>query len=96
VPSRPANIINLSLAGGPFSQLEQDLFDDIRAAGIIAVAAAGNEASNVPRFPAAYEGVISVSAVDQQRRVAPYSNFGNLVDVAAPGGDNSVDLNDDG
>lgn len=96
VPSRPANIINLSLAGGPFSQLEQDLFDDIRAAGIIAVAAAGNEASNVPSFPAAYEGVISVSAVDQQRRLAPYSNFGNLVDVAAPGGDNSVDLNGDG
>lgn len=96
VPAQPADIINLSLGGGPFSQASQDLYDDVRDAGVLVVAAAGNEASRVPSFPAAYTGVISVSAVDQQRRLAPYSNFGNLIDVAAPGGDNSVDLNGDG
>lgn len=96
VPAQTADVINLSLGGGPFSQTSQDLYNDVRAAGVLVVAAAGNEASRAPSFPAAYAGVISVSAVDQQRRLAPYSNFGNLIDVAAPGGDNSVDLNGDG
>ncbi|MFK7976206.1 MAG: S8 family serine peptidase [Halioglobus sp.] len=96
VPAQAADIINLSLAGGGFSQASQDLYNAARAAGVTVVAAAGNEASRELSYPASYSGVISVSAVDQQRRLAPYSNFGNLIDVAAPGGDNSVDLNGDG
>ncbi len=96
VPAQTASIINLSLGGGPFLQSSQDLYDTVRAAGIVMVAASGNEGSLVPSFPAGYEGVLSVSAVDSQRRLAPYSNFGNLVDLAAPGGDSSVDINGDG
>jgi serine protease len=96
VPSQPAQIINLSLGGAPFSPATQELFNQVRAAGIVVVAAAGNEASSAPSYPAAYDGVISVSAVDAQRRLTAYSNTGPTVDVAAPGGDNSVDLNGDG
>ena len=96
VPAQRADIINLSLGGGPFSQTTQALFDEVRAAGVMVVAAAGNEASNVPSYPASYSGVISVSAVDAQRRAAPYSNFGSFIDIAAPGGDNGVDITGDG
>ncbi len=96
IPGRPADIINLSLGGGGFSQADQDLFDQVRAAGVLVVAAAGNEASTLPAYPASYEGVISVSAVDVQQRLARYSNSGAFIDIAAPGGDNSVDLNGDG
>jgi len=96
LPSQPADIINMSLGGGPFSQSSQDLIDTVREAGVVVVAAAGNEASSVPSFPAAYNGVISVSAVNSQRRITSYSNFGNLIDVAAPGGDSSLDINGDG
>lgn len=96
VPQKKADIINLSLGGAPFSQRTQDIFNQVRAAGVIVVAAAGNQASSVPSYPASYEGVISVSAVDAQRRLAGYSNVGRHIDVAAPGGDNSVDLNGDG
>ena len=96
VPAEPAQIINLSLGGAPFSQASQELFNQVRAAGILVVAAAGNEASSAPSYPASYDGVISVSAVDAQRRLTAYSNIGPRVDVAAPGGDNSVDLNGDG
>ncbi len=96
VPARPASIINLSLGGAPFSQATQSLFDAVRAAGVAVVAAAGNQASTAPFYPASYNGVISVSAVDTQRRLAPYSSTGPSIDVAAPGGDNSVDLNGDG
>jgi len=96
VPEQRADIINLSLGGGGFSQAEQALFDEVRSVGVIVVAAAGNDASQVASYPASYQGVISVSAVDIQRRRAPYSNFGSQVDIAAPGGDNGGDLNGDG
>jgi serine protease len=95
-PAQRADIINMSLGGAPFNQTTQDLFDEVRAAGVIVVAAAGNEASNLPSYPASYSGVISVSAVDAQRRAAPYSNFGSFIDIAAPGGDNGVDITGDG
>ncbi len=96
VPPQRADIINLSLGGSPFSQSTQNLFNEVRAAGVIVVAAAGNEATGTLSYPASFEGVISVSAVDSQRRAAPYSNFGSRIDIAAPGGDNGDDLNGDG
>jgi serine protease len=95
VPTQPADVINLSLTGGGFSQLAQDVFSEARAAGAVVVAAAGNEATNAPAFPASYDGVISVSAVDLNQRRALYSNYGATVDLAAPGGDTSVDRNGD-
>jgi hypothetical protein len=85
VPLQAADIINLSLGGGPFSQASQDLFDQVRAAGVMVVAAAGNEASPLPAYPASYSGVISVSAVDAQRRLAPYSNTGGQIEVDTGG-----------
>jgi len=96
VPQRPADIINLSLGGEPFIASSQALYRELREAGVMVVAAAGNEASAAPGYPASYEGVLSVSAVDAQRRLTSYSNTGAMIDLAAPGGDNSEDLNGDG
>ncbi len=96
VPSAPADIINLSLGGAPFSQATQALLEEVRAAGVMVVAAAGNEATAAPGYPASYDGVISVSAVDAQRRLTSYSNTGTRIDLAAPGGNSGVDLNGDG
>lgn len=96
LPTQRADIINLSLGGGSFSNDAQAVFNAARDAGVIVVAAAGNSASNVPSYPASYAGVVSVAAVDMNRNPAPYSNFGPAVDVAAPGGDTSVDRNGDG
>lgn len=96
VPARPADIINLSLGSETSSAVEQDVFNAVRARGVIVVAAAGNRASNIKTYPAAYEGVFSVSAVDYSSNLAYYSNYGDTIDVAAPGGNNTVDLNADG
>lgn len=96
LPSRRADIANLSLGGGGGSLAEQNAYAAVRAAGVIIVAAAGNENSGSPSYPAAYDGVISVSATDYLNQRAPYSNFGGSIDLAAPGGDVSVDLNGDG
>ncbi len=95
IPTNPAHIMNLSLGGGGYSQTEQDLFTQVRNAGVIVVAAAGNSSSSLPLYPASYDGVISVSAVDIDKNFASsYSNFGTLIDVAAPGGDLATNNND--
>jgi serine protease len=95
--STPARIVNMSLGGVGFSQTFQDLITDLRNnEGMIFVAAAGNEATLQPVYPASYAGVISVSAVGPTKTRAPYSNFGFTIDVAAPGGDMDRDVNVDG
>ncbi len=97
VPTRTADVINLSLGGEGFVQAEADLMRHITEdLGIIVVAAAGNSNTSAPCYPAAYAGVVSVSAVDFDGDRAPYSNFGNTIDLAAPGGDTTADLNSDG
>ncbi len=96
VPPRRADILNLSLGGPGFNQASQNLLAQARNAGVIVIAAAGNDTTNVPKYPAAYEGVLSVSAVDLRKGLAYYSSFGSTIDVAAPGGDDVSDLDGDG
>lgn len=96
LPERPADVINLSLGAPTFSAAEQAVIDELRAEGVIVVAAAGNENSDVASYPAAYGGVVSVSATTITDEPAYYSNRGATIDVAAPGGDTSTDYNGDG
>jgi serine protease len=95
-PAQKADIINLSLSGNTYSFLEQDVYNRVRAEGVIVVAAAGNGGTSQPMYPAAYDGVVAVGAVDINEKHVGYSNFGPYVDLVAPGGDLSVDLNGDG
>jgi len=91
-----ADIVNLSLGGLPYIQSLQDAINVGTARGAIYVAAAGNAASNTPSYPAAFNNVLGVSAVDGAGVLSSYSNFGSWVDLAAPGGDASRDGNADG
>jgi len=94
-PPRRADIINLSLGSDFYSETEQATLNEVRAAGVFVVASAGNGASDVPSYPAAYDGVLSVAASTISGTQAPYSNFGATIDLAAPGGDFSTDLDND-
>lgn len=96
VPSNKAAVINLSLGGFQASQAEESAMNSARGEGVIVVAAAGNEGSTVKNYPAGYTNVVAVSAVDMVKQIAPYSNYGTWIDVAAPGGDMSYDRNGDG
>ncbi|MBN7798211.1 S8 family peptidase [Parahaliea mediterranea] len=96
VPARRADVINLSLGGAGSSQALRNAIARARERGVIVVAAAGNENSSQPSYPAAYPGVISVGAVGPDGVRAPYSNFGATLDLVAPGGDMGVDLDGDG
>ncbi len=95
-PAQRADIINLSLGSEFSSQSEQATINEIINAGVIVVASAGNSSSSLPSYPAAYDGVISVSATTISNTLASYSNTGSTIDVAAPGGSTSTDLNGDG
>jgi serine protease len=86
----PARVINLSLGGdlGEPCPDEINIFADLAAAGIITVAAAGNENVDAETsFPASCDGVITVGATGPLGERAPYSNFGTVIDIMAPGGD---------
>ena len=96
VPAQRADVINLSLGGASNSTTPPEAFVLARQAGVIIVAAAGNEASNQLSYPASLDGVVSVSAVGIDKNIAPYSNYGGTVDLAAPGGDTTTDLDNDG
>lgn len=85
------HVMSNSWGGGGYTQSLHDAIDEARKAGILFVAAAGNESNNNddrPTYPAGYalENVISVAAVDNQDKIASFSNFGlRSVHVAAPG-----------
>lgn len=92
------NVINLSLGGlGPSTALKKAI-DAAWAGGKgqLIVAAAGNQGTDEPTYPAAYDNVIGVGAVDGGGVRASYSNVGESVAVVAPGGDASRDANQDG
>lgn len=78
-------IINLSL-GGPYdSSVIRDAVSYAQGHGALVVAAAGNDNTSAPFYPAAYPGVIGVSATDSNNQRASFSNYGSYVDIAAPG-----------
>ena len=82
-----ADVINLSLGGPSSSSLLTSAVDHARSLGVTVIAAAGNENTSAPAYPAAIPGVIGVSAVDETKRRAWFSNYGSYVDIAAPGVD---------
>lgn len=89
--SKGAKIINASYRYHVFSMADRDAIADANAAGVLFVAAAGNNGTNndlTPLYPASYDlpNIISVAASDQNDQRAAFSNFGaTSVDVAAPG-----------
>ena len=78
-------IINLSLAG-PNDPLIEQAIARLSKKGTIFVAAAGNDGPTAPpNYPAAYEPVIAVTAVNKKLRNYRHANRGNHIDLAAPG-----------
>ncbi|BEU05176.1 hypothetical protein OAG1_39760 [Agarivorans sp. OAG1] len=96
VPSQTADVINMSLGGSGYDSAFDSVTQQAIASGVIVVAAAGNESTSQFSYPAAFANVIGVSAVDAAKDLTSYSNYGSYIDVAAPGGDGSADLNGDG
>ncbi len=88
----PAKVINMSLGGGgACDTTSQNAINSARSRGTTVVVAAGNENQNASNSnPANCAGVIAVAAVGPTGGRASYSNYGTVVDVAAPGGNMST------
>jgi hypothetical protein len=82
---RGAQVINVSLGGYGDSAVLEQAIGYASQHGAVVVAAAGNEAYTQLAIPAAYEGVISVGAVDANDRQAYFSNSGQGLQMSAPG-----------
>jgi thermitase len=81
-----AKVINLSLGFAASSRIVEHAVNYAWGQGVVVVAAAGNDNTDKPSYPAAYKNVISVAATDQMDNKASFSNYGKI-DVAAPGVD---------
>lgn len=99
----PADVINMSLGGFGESEVMNDAVASAVAEGAIVVVAAGNDDVDATEFtPANTPDAITVAShgnTGPQRptpRKASYSNFGARIDVAAPGGEQADDEDNDG
>ena len=87
----PADVINLSLGGsGACGASYQNAFNELNAAGVVSVVAAGNSGVNASGArPANCDGVITVAATSKTGDQSYYTNYGAVIEIAAPGGEQS-------
>lgn len=78
-------VINLSLSGPQDSSLLHDAIQVAVQSGKLVVVAAGNYSSSSMTYPAAYPEVVAVAALSQTNTLASFSNYGDWVDISAPG-----------
>ena len=78
-------IVNMSLGGPTKNRTEQRAFSRAYDAGVLSIAAAGNDGNTRHSYPASYDSVISVAAVDSALVVADFSQQTSQVELAAPG-----------
>jgi thermitase len=80
-----ANILSLSWGGYGESTLINEAVKYAYDHGALVIAAAGNDANECKHYPAAYEEVVAVTATNEGDNPASFTNFGDWVEVAAPG-----------
>ncbi|MCM1042531.1 MAG: S8 family serine peptidase [Bacteroides sp.] len=85
--SHGAKVISLSWGNTAVSETDRAIIQSCIDSNIIVVAAAGNEGlKDSPLYPAYLPGVISVASVDNNRQISSFSNNGEWVCIASPGG----------
>lgn len=80
-----AKIINLSLGGTAKTQVVADAIDYAADQGVLVIAAAGNIRTDAPFYPAALDTVVAVSATRDDDTRWSLSNYGEWIDISAPG-----------
>jgi serine protease len=98
-----ANVISMSLGGSFKNRTEETAFNNAYSKGVLNVAAAGNSGNSQHSYPASYNNVVSVGAVDSNKQIASFSQYNNQVELSAPGvavlstvsshSDNSITVN---
>jgi RHS repeat-associated protein len=79
------DVVVMSFAGSDNSQALKEATKLANENGILLIAAAGNDGINQVSYPAQYDSVIAVGAVDGYNQWAPFSNTGEQLELVAPG-----------
>jgi serine protease len=82
-----ADVINLSLGGGGYTSTMKNAVSYATDNGALVIAAAGNSGSSSVSYPAAYSECVAISAVDSNEQLASFSQYGDKVELCAPGVD---------
>ena len=82
-----ARVINMSLGSGENSKASKQIYERIAEEGVLVIGASGNGGTDDLLYPASYEDVISVSAVNVTMQRANFSQYNSEVDITAPGED---------
>lgn len=80
-----ADVINMSWGSYSYSATAQNIINAAYNKGIVLVAAAGNDSTTNPTYPAAYNNVIAIASAKKKDEKAKTSNYGSYIDVVSPG-----------
>ncbi len=80
-----ADVISCSWGGGDRSDWAESVVQDAWERDIIVVGAAGNDGVSDPIYPGGYDNVVAVGATDSNDHKVGFSNYGEWVDISAPG-----------
>lgn len=90
--TQPVQVVNMSTGGPVRSRVMEDEVEKAFAKGLVLVAASGNRGKQEFTYPAAFDNVIAVGAMDDQDRPASFSTYGQYLSIVAPGS-NILSLN---
>ncbi|MBZ9610584.1 S8 family serine peptidase [Rheinheimera maricola] len=80
-----AKVVNMSLGGGSSNQTENNAMASFYNGGMLLVAAAGNGGNTSLSYPASYDAVVSVAAVNSSGSLASFSQRNSQVEISGPG-----------
>lgn len=80
-----ARVINMSFGTSQPSSALNDAISEAQNAGVVLVAAAGNDGRDIAQYPAACAGVLAIASVESNDRKSSYSNYGTYIAAVAPG-----------
>jgi len=80
-----AKVVNMSLGGAGSSNTEKNALQAAADAGVLLIAASGNDGNTTLSYPASYDAVMAVGALDSNNQHAEFSQYTSQVEVSAPG-----------
>lgn len=85
--ARNADVVLAAWNQAYLAEADAAVLRKAEAQGVVVVGAAGNSPEELPRYPAAVESVIAVAATDRNGQLWRRSNYGDFIDLRAPGFD---------
>ncbi|NVJ51728.1 MAG: S8 family serine peptidase [Gammaproteobacteria bacterium] len=80
-----AKVVNMSLGGAGSSTTERNALQSVYNSGVLLIAASGNDGNTTMSYPASYDSVIAVGALDENKQWAEFSQYTSQVELSAPG-----------